>query len=98
MADCMSLRKLSFKFLILFILISSCAETIKYNRPVGMSAERAQQIGDMCWSNANVQSPIYMCRALTCAPDEFGLVVSSISRRDRLYHSCLLNQGFTVNR
>lgn len=84
--------------LFLLLTISSCAETVSYRHPTATS-EQANIIKDKCWAAANLQSPVYLCRnPLMCAPDEFGIAISSVANRDNAYDYCLLSNGFVQER
>ena len=102
MENCVSIMKIYFKniFLLIFLfIISSCANnSVSYRHPTATS-QQANNIADKCWAAANRQSPVYLCRnVLGCAPDEFGIVISSVAARDNAYGYCLLSNGFVRDR
>jgi hypothetical protein len=92
----MSRIKLNLFLFIVFIGLTSCAErSTTWIHPSATQAQ-GQNISDKCWAQANQQSPVYMCRnALMCAPNESGLVISSVANRNNAYNVCMFQYGFT---
>ena len=75
--------------------LNACGPSYTWVHPTANQAQ-AQNISHSCWAQANQQSPIYICRnALMCAPDETGLVFSSIANRDNAYNACMFQNGFS---
>ena len=90
----MNLNKLLFLFL---FILSACGASYTWVNP-NISQSQASNIKKACWAQANVQSPVYLCRnVLACTPNESGLVFSSIARRDRLYDACMFQNGFVLD-
>ena len=91
----MSRLRLYLFLIITLIGLSSCAPSYTWVHPSATQAQ-AQNISNGCWAQANQQSPVYICRnALMCAPEESGLVFSSIANRDNAYNVCMFQNGFT---
>ena len=76
----------------LLLLTASC--TTNYTHSSGNNSNKDTDLRS-CGNQAKLNAPTYICRnPLMCAPDEFGIVIDSISRNNAYYDQCMLQKGY----
>jgi hypothetical protein len=76
----------------LLLLTASC--TTNYTHSSGNNSNKDTD-SRSCDNQAKLNAPTYICRnPLMCAPDEFAIVLDSISRNNAYYDQCMLQKGY----
>ena len=76
----------------LLLLTASC--TTNYTHSSGNNSNKDTD-SRSCDNQAKLNAPTYICRnPLMCAPDEFTIVLDSISRNNAYYDQCMLQKGY----
>ncbi len=84
-----------FIYLILFSLLTSCANT-SWDHRSGNNSDLEFHSG-FCNSLANAKSPTYLCKdPFMCKPEEFSLVITALGQNAAEYDHCMYKKGYNV--
>ena len=85
-----------FIYLILFSLLTSCANT-SWDHTSGNNSDLEFHSG-FCNSLANAKSPTYLCKdPFMCKPEEFSLVITALGQNAAEYDHCMYKKGYNAN-
>ena len=84
-----------FIYLIIFSLLTSCANT-SWDHRSGDNSDLSFHSG-FCNSLANAKAPTYLCKdPFMCKPEEFSLVITALGQNAAEYDHCMYKKGYNV--